>query len=26
VQIYIGFFEDCLPFEGVLIRWQTPPF
>lgn len=23
---FYQFFEDRLPFEGVLIRWQTPPF
>lgn len=23
---FYKFFEDRLPFEGVLIRWQTPPF
>lgn len=23
---FYRFFEDRLPFEGVLIRWKTPPF
>lgn len=23
---FYQFFEDRLPFEGVLIRWKTPPF
>ena len=26
LQVFYDFFYQRLPFEGVLIKWQTPPF